>query len=298
MKRLICTFRDLRIDTETRRNFNMKHNRRISLYWLLLFFLLAALPALACSTITGSDEDEAAEVVVEATVVAEAEPVEAPTQEPEAPPTDAPEVSPTEEPTAVPAEDTGEGEALEGDSLADIFGAQRSGLEVDALRIHMISEDSTTNETSETIIEFVKPDRFHMASEGFELIVIGETTYIKDESGVWIESPIAMGDMFGETISAFTDEESVSQLIDDLQVSITDLQYLGEETVNGNKTKVYEYSADDAFGGTTVFTTVWIGVDDGLMYRQVMAGETLEDQGTLTFEYEYGEDVSIEAPIE
>ncbi len=275
----------------------MKQGKRISLYWLLLFFLLAALPALACSTLAGSDEDEASEVVVEATQEAEAEPVEAPTQEPEAPPTEALESPPTDEPTAVPAEDTSEAENLEGDSLADIFGAQRSGLEVDALRIHMISEDSTTNETSETILEFVKPDRFHMASQGFELIVIGETTYIKDESGVWIESPIAMGDMFGETINAFTDEESVSQMIEDLQVSITDLQYLGEETVNDNKTKVYEYSADDPFGGSTVYTTVWIGVDDGLLYRQVMAGETLDTQGTLTFEYEYGEDVSIEAPI-
>jgi hypothetical protein len=275
----------------------MKQNKKISLYWMLLFFLLAALPVLACSTIMGSDEDGASEVVVEATVVAEAEPVEAPTQELEAPPTEAPETPPTEELTAIPAEETGDDEDFEGDSLADIFGAQRSGLQVDALQIHMISENSTTNETSETIIEFVKPDRFHMASAGFELIVIGETTYIKDESGVWIESPIAMGDMFGETIASFTDEESVSQLIDDLQGSITDLQYLGEETVNGNKTKVYEYSADDPFVGSTIRTTVWIGVDDGLMYRQVIEGETPQAQTILTTEYEYGEDVSIEAPI-
>jgi hypothetical protein len=293
MKRLICTFKDLRIDTVTRRNFKMKQSKRISLNWLLLFFLLAALPALACSTITGSDEDEAGDVVVETTEVAEAEPVEAPTQEVEAPPTEAPETAPTEEPTAAPAEESSGG----GDSLADIFSAQRSGLEVDALRIHMIAVDSATGDTSETTLAFVKPDRFSMSSPEFEMIVIGETTYIKDESGAWTEAPFGMGEMFGETMNAFTDEDTVNQLIEDLQVGISALESLGEETINGHQTKVYQYSATNAFDSSAVFTTVWIGVDDGLLYRQAMEVESGDDQGSMTFEYEYGEDVSIEAPI-
>lgn len=273
------------------------HQSRVS--WLFLFFILAALPALACTTFLGSDEDEVDSVAVEPTIVVEAEatvPAEVPTEEP-AVATEAPTIAPTEEPTPVQEEDAEAGGESGFSSLESIFRAQRSGLEVDALRMTMINEDLGSGETVSSTFEFIKPDRFHMASEGFEIIIIEDTTYIKDESGTWVESPIAMGDMFEGTIDAFTNEEAVEELLQDLEVTIDNVQSLGQETVNGKTTDVYEYTAASSFDESIVNNKIWVGTDDGLLYQQQIETESEGVRGRVTITYEYGSDVVIEAPI-
>lgn len=273
------------------------HQSRVS--WLFLFFILAALPALACTTFLGSGEDEVDSVAVEPTIVVEAEatvPAEVPTEEP-AVATEAPTIAPTEEPTPVQEEDAEAGGESGFSSLESIFRAQRSGLEVDALRMTMINEDLGSGETVSSTFEFIKPDRFHMASEGFEIIIIEDTTYIKDESGTWVESPIAMGDMFEGTIDAFTNEEAVEELLQDLEVTIDNVQSLGQETVNGKTTDVYEYTAASSFDESIVNNKIWVGTDDGLLYQQQIETESEGVRGRVTITYEYGSDVVIEAPI-
>lgn len=273
------------------------HQSRVS--WLFLFFILAALPALACTTFLGSGEDEVDSVAVEPTIVVEAEatvPAEVPTEEP-AVATEAPTIAPTEEPTPVQEEDAEAGGESGFSSLESIFRAQRSGLEVDALRMTMINEDLGSGEAVSSTFEFIKPDRFHMASEGFEIIIIEDTTYIKDESGTWVESPIAMGDMFEGTIDAFTNEEAVEELLQDLEVTIDNVQSLGQETVNGKTTDVYEYTAASSFDESIVNNKIWVGTDDGLLYQQQIETESEGVRGRVTITYEYGSDVVIEAPI-
>lgn len=273
------------------------HQSRVS--WLFLFFILAALPALACTTFLGSGEEEVDSVAVEPTIVVEAEatvPAEVPTEEP-AVATEAPTIAPTEEPTPVQEEDAEAGGESGFSSLESIFRAQRSGLEVDALRMTMINEDLDSGESFSSTFEFIKPDRFHMASEGFEIIIIEDTTYIKDESGTWVESPIAMGDMFEGTIDAFTNEEAVEELLQDLEVTIDNVQSLGQETVNGKTTDVYEYTAASSFDESIVNNKIWVGTDDGLLYQQQIETESEGVRGRVTITYEYGSDVVIEAPI-
>lgn len=273
------------------------HQSRVS--WLFLFFILAALPALACTTFLGSGEEEVDSVAVEPTIVVEAEatvPAEVPTEEP-AVATEAPTIAPTEEPTPVQEEDAEAGGESGFSSLESIFRAQRSGLEVDALRMTMINEDLGSGEAVSSTFEFIKPDRFHMASEGFEIIIIEDTTYIKDESGTWVESPIAMGDMFEGTIDAFTNEEAVEELLQDLEVTIDNVQSLGQETVNGKTTDVYEYTAASSFDESIVNNKIWVGTDDGLLYQQQIETESEGVRGRVTITYEYGSDVVIEAPI-
>lgn len=268
-------------------------------HWLILFFILAALPALACTTFLGSGEDEAGPVAVEPTIAA-GEGASAPTEEPvvatEAP-IEEPTPAPTEEPTPVQEEETEAGGESGLGPLDSIFRAQRSGLDVDALRMTMIIEDLDSGEPISSIFEFIKPDRFHMASEGFELIIIGEETYIKDETGTWLESPVPMGSMLEGTIDAFTDDEAVEDLLQDLEVTIDNVQSLGQETVNGKTTDVYEYTAASTFDDSIVYNKVWIGTDDGRLYQQQIETESQGVGGRTTITYEYGSDVVIEAPI-
>jgi hypothetical protein len=289
----------LTILTIVRREIIMPQSHQSRVSWLILFFILAALPALACTTFLGSGEDEGDSVAVQPTIVVEAEatvPAEAPTEEP-AVATEAPTTAPTEEPTPVQeegAEAAGESGLR---SLESIFQAQRSGLAVDALRMTMINEDLESGEAFSSTFEFIKPDRFHMASEGFEIIIVEDTTYMRDESGTWIESPIAMGDMFEGTIDAFTDEAAVEELLQDLEVTIDNVQSLGQETVNGKTTDVYEYTAASLFDESIVYNKIWVGADDGLLYQQQIETESEGVRGRTTITYEYGSEVVIEAPI-
>ena len=283
----------------------MYRRKRVRLNGLLVFLFLAALPALACSTLSGSGEDEGSAVVVEATVVAEeaavAEPVEAPTEALVAAPTETsveePTSVPAEEPTLAPTEESEPSGDLGVNALESIITAQRSGLDVDALRIEISTEDLDSGESVQSTFEFIKPDRFHMASEGFEIIMIGDATYIKEDTGTWIESPVPMGEMFAGVFDAFTDDQTVSDMLEDLEVSIDNLQFLGQETVNGKDTQVYEYTAASTFDESIVSTRVWVGADDGRLYKQVIQTDAEGARGLLTFVYSYGEDVTIEAPI-
>lgn len=275
----------------------MNQSPKFRLQWLILVIILGALPALACSTLLGSSEDEVTSVVVEATAVEEEAtvPAEVPTEEPLVA-TEMPTTAPAEEPTP----EQGEGTETGGESglspLDSIFQAQRSGLNTDELRMTMINEDLDTGEIVSSTFEFIRPDRFHMASEGFEIIIISDTTYIKDESGAWLESPIPMGDMLEGTIDSFTNVGTVEELIQELQVSIDNVQSLGQETVNGKDTNVYSYTSTSLFNDSIDNTKVWIGTDDGRLYQMEIESESGGISGRTTITYEYGSDVVIEVP--
>jgi hypothetical protein len=201
------------------------------------------------------------------------------------------------EPTPVQEEGTETGGETGLGPLDAIFQAQRSGLNVDALRLTMVNEDLGSGVTTSSIFEFVRPDRFHMASEGFEIIIIEDTTYIKDESGNWLESPVPMSDVLEGTINAFTSEEAVDELMQDLEVTIDNVQSLGQETVNGKETDVYEYTNSSRFDDSIVYNKIWVGADDGRLYQQQIETESAGVSGRTTITYEYGSDVVIEAPI-
>lgn len=286
----------------------MSQNRRAGLHWLITFLILAALPALACTTILGPGEEEVNSAVIDATIAAEdasAEqptppPAEEPTVEPAAPmeePSEELETSPTEESVPAPAEDADAGGEIGLDALDSIFRAQRSGLDVDALRITIINEDLDSGETLSSTFEFIRPDRFRMDSQGFELIIIGDQTFINDGSGTWIESPVPMDDMLEGTIEAFIDEGLIEELLKDLEVTIRDVESLGQETINDRNTNVYTYKSKSIFDDSFVLTKVWVGVDDGLLYQQQVETESGGIRGRTTMIYDYGSDVMIEAPI-
>lgn len=279
----------------------MTRQRQQRMKWLGLFIILAMLPALACSTLFGPDEEEST-VQFEATVDAIVEEAVS-----TVPAQVTLEISPL--PTLFPTEElitpgsggdestggSGEGIPAE-DALDAIFGAQRSGLAVDALRVTMVNENLTTEQSDTTVIEFVRPGDFRMAGQGFQMIVVDGQTYIQDEGGNWLVSPIEMGDMFQGLFDAYTNQEYVDSLLEDLEVTITDVVNIGEEVLNGVSTRVYSYSSQTALTPDMSKTTIWIGVDDGLVYQQQIE-QTLNGEDTrMTMTYEY-EDVVIEAPL-
>ncbi len=271
--------------------------RSFQIHYVLLFIVLAALPALACQNFLGSGNDESEPTAIVTAITEEvspAEPTVAPTEVP-AEPTEAPTAEPIQEPVEESEDSAGEAGI---DALEEIFRARRAGLDVDAVRVTMIDEDLSSGEiTSQTLVEFIRPDSVHLASEGFEMIVVGGNTYLREEGGDWLQSPVPMGDLFAELLDEFTNPEAVEELLDDLFLTVENVNFIGQEALDGKQTRVYEYTATSSLDDSASQNTIWVGVDDGLLYRQLIDSDNEGVQSRMTMTYEYGEDITIEAPI-
>ena len=63
---------------------------------------------------------------------------------------------------------------------------------------------------------------------------------------------------------------------------------VGEETLRGITTKVYEYAfpLPEVVSADPILYRVWIGTDDGLAYRQVIEHPVERTRSTIEFEYD------------
>ena len=255
-----------------------------------LLLLLLAIPALACTTLLGgSDDGQTAGSVVapqqDASSV-EQDPSTATGTQGEG------DDSAADDPASEPA--AGSGEAARS-SRETIVEALRTGLEIDRMRMHIVSEELSSRQVTEITLAFVRPDRYHLISEGLELIVIEDTTYLKGPDGKWTSRPGTemIGTVEG-TLSAFAGEAAIQERLDTLSES--DVSVEGRETINGIETEIYSFN--EGGDGSSIFGQVrmWIGVEDGLLYRQEVESE-LSGVGTrATMEFDYGDAVVVEPP--
>jgi hypothetical protein len=139
--------------------------------------------------------------------------------------------------------------------------------------------------------EYVSPDRFHVAyldaagQPANEMTLIGQDVYMKT-SGRWQKFPHNAAARTFDPREYFGDE-GVKFL--------TDVNYAGEETVNGKPAYAYTYRNLAKEGGSPFTGKVWIGAQDGLPEKinAVFERGELKD---LTINYDYTADVHIEPP--
>jgi outer membrane lipoprotein-sorting protein len=292
----------------------------------MLLIILLALPALACQTLSGNGgEDEVAveivepaqsvqEDVQEGAGESEAVEIEEPPSEledesqeaeeaPAGPEEDSQEAEEAQGVTEDQEEETGDGaevsaepEKDSGEIKDEIVTALQSTREVDSMRMHMVTEDLTSGLVTEVTLSFVRPDRYQMSSEGVEFIIIGDTTYMSSGDDQWLT---LQGTEMSETVETTLDAFAGTDVIDERQQAITqsDINYEGKETINGVDTLVYSFNEGFEEAELIGQVRMWIGEEDGLLYRQEIENAIAGAETRIYMEFEYGADVTIEPPV-
>ncbi len=245
-------------------------------------------PAVAPSQATSAPQPTASEATVE--------PAQAPqtTATTSSAATDAPTATaaPTETPVPTATPDPLAG-APKGQAALDLLlAASKAQLAQPAFRMTMTGKDDNGKDTA-VVLEYVKPDKFHMVTAEAEFIIVNEGTFMKDAGGVWQKSPVNMQDLVAELLN----EQSIEKLIKDLKYE--DIKLAGADVVGGKPAWVYQYKSSVDVGGTQVATEskTWIGVNDKLPYRvEAQSDAGAGAKSTMTGVYEYDESIRIEAP--
>ena len=190
---------------------------------------------------------------------------------------------------------------MEGDSDA----VKHANFEdIQAMHVTMGLENLDTAEILKASYSFVRPDRFLVDLFGLETLVIGDTTYTRLPQGEWTEQSArpaeGIRDAVEELTTGFLDEAAIYELIED--PSNSGLSQTGEETINGVETLVYTYDggiSSPLAGLINGEVKVWLGRDDGLLYRHEVVNATdsgLGPRSKSIIEIVYGDAVTIEGP--
>jgi hypothetical protein len=150
--------------------------------------------------------------------------------------------------------------------------------------------DSTfDNQETARTIEYVAPDRFRMASEADETIIIGSNAWVRQNNGAWQKLPIDASQM----IASVRDPKIIDQLRKSAEVKL-----IGPDTLDGKPMTVYQYTLRNVMGtDMTSHAKAWISVADSLPRRMEteteIKGKT--SKATITY-FDYNADIKIEPP--
>jgi hypothetical protein len=131
----------------------------------------------------------------------------------------------------------------------------------------------------ETLYEFVLPDRFHMVSDFAEMILIGDSMYMKVGDD-WMKTPVGTGMELTQFAEVAVEESD-----------ILEAQLEGTEDVEGVPCQKYVYTVTGE--EQTFEATAWIGVEDGLPRKILTQMEGTTVTQTL---YDFNADITIEPP--
>lgn len=135
--------------------------------------------------------------------------------------------------------------------------------------------------------EYSAPDRFRVkTSNGAETVIIGKDVYLK-VGDKWQKMPGDIGSSVPDLRKSF-DEQSRKWL--------SDVKYIGEETVNGKPSLVYQYHNKGPGGVGENDSKVWIAKSDGLPVK-IEATYTSGNLKSMLIEYEYDQSITIEPPV-
>ena len=136
------------------------------------------------------------------------------------------------------------------------------------------SSDPTSNGT----FQYVAPDKFHVTLSDYEIISIGNDTYIK-QSGTWVKVPAtgASGPLF--------DTSSLKDTIS--AASTAAVTKGGTDTVNGTKCQLYTYN------DTESNNKIEVCVADNLPVRVVQD----DGESVSTTIFDFKSNIDIKAPI-
>src|SRR5262249_26808400 len=147
---------------------------------------------------------------------------------------------------------------------------------VKSYRAHMTSGSGSSG-TVDVDLEVVTPDRFHMKTGQLEMIIIGNTTYVK----------------MGTTWQKMTLTQTIDLSLADAhkfeaQVGTSpDVKLLGPEVLDGTPTLVYQMGQTS---GSSQTVKMWVGVADGLPRK-------VSTPGTIITFSDYNSNITINPPI-
>jgi hypothetical protein len=150
--------------------------------------------------------------------------------------------------------------------------------------------DSTfDNQETARTIEYVAPDRFRMAGEADETIIIGSNAWVRQNNGAWQKLPIDASQM----IASVRDPKIIDQLRKSAEVKL-----IGPDTLDGKPMTVYQYTLRNVMGtDMTSHAKAWISVADSLPRRMEteteIKGKT--SKATITY-FDYNADIRIDPP--
>jgi hypothetical protein len=178
------------------------------------------------------------------------------------------------------------------DAKASVIAAFRKGLEAGKYRIHSVTT-SQGAQIAEMQGDVLLPDRMHffttLAGSPSEIIVVGDKMWIKSGEA-WSEMPFSAGLL--STMLTFADKV-------DLENTIQEAEYLGDEDLNGVPMYVYRLRQVIDYGGQKLESLIkmWVGKSDGRIYRQEITNSTAGLESTTVQDYEWDVDIVIEPPV-
>ncbi len=236
---------------------------------IVLSYLILSMSLVAC----GGDATPAS------TAAATTSPAAAPEATAVPAATDAP--APTAAPAAVKPS---------GDPKEALLAAMRKQITSGPYRVKTsITADGSTMQLNG---EVVPPDQMHMimdsSNHATEMIFKGKDGWMKT-SDKWETSPMSGGDMMKQVI----------QSVDEFAPMISNVQYVGEESLDGKPANVYTYhmelGADK--GGVKSDAKVWIDSATGLVTRSESDGDVNGKKSKTVQVIEYDANIKIEAPV-
>lgn len=173
---------------------------------------------------------------------------------------------------------TRENPAADIEAMADKFLAKKT------FRAKM---RGTGDKEVKTDLEFVAPDRFRIKTgPGLETIVIGKDVYLS-MNGSFEKLPGAMDGSIPDLRATFNKEG---------RKWFSDVKYVGEESVGGKPSLVYEYKNKGEGNLGENDSKIWVGKDDGLPLK-IESRYKRGNLKTMVIEYEYDPNIKIEAPV-
>lgn len=173
-----------------------------------------------------------------------------------------------------------------GDTLLKAFTSWGS---VKSFRAKMTVSGSPAAAQTMTM-EMVMPDRMHMTSAQFEMIVIANTTYLKI-GNQWQKMTLPQSQSFD--VNLFNPKNYETKLQN--PGALPDIKILGPDTVEGVPTIAYQITSPAQSGTPTATTKVWIGVADGFPHK--IESGTSTGTATIIFSDFNSPAINITAPI-
>ena len=145
----------------------------------------------------------------------------------------------------------------------------------------------TGDKDVKTDLEFVAPDRFRIKTgPGLVTIVIGKDVFLSMGNS-FEKLPGAMDGSIPDLRATFNKEG---------RKWFSDVRFVGEETVNGTPSLVYEYKNKGEGYLDENDSKIWVAKDDGLPLK-IESRYKSGNLKTMVIEYEYDPNIKIEVPL-
>ena len=185
----------------------------------------------------------------------------------------------------------GGGSKLPDDPREAVVQAMKAQLKATPFRVTMDIESE--GDKTKQVFEFVSPERFHMNMGDMEIILVDGKAYRKQDNS-WVEDEMMASIASGLT-GMFSDTAIAS-----MTGMIKDVKQSGSEDIDGQKTRVYEFTSEGTIMGIESKSSgrMWVRELDGLPVKQVVDGEAAGMKSITTQIIEYDPNIKIEAPVQ